>query len=90
MILTAPDEIQIECALRFGFQASNNKVEYEALFAGLQLATSMGAQQVRAFSDSQLVVNQILQLYETIEDNMMAYLALIKQVIGKLTEWSID
>ena len=35
------------------------------------------------------MVNQILQLYKARKDNMMAYLALVRQVIGKLKGWSI-
>ena len=46
IILTTPEGIHLEYALRFGFQASNNEAEYEALLVELQLATSMGAQQV--------------------------------------------
>ena len=38
------DGFRMECTLRFGFLASNNKAKYEALLGGLQLATSMGAQ----------------------------------------------
>ena len=36
VILITPDEIQLEYTLRFGFQASNNEAEYEALLVGLQ------------------------------------------------------
>ena len=60
IILTTPEGIHLEYALRFGFRASNEEAEYEALLVGLQLATSMGAQQVRVYSDSQLVINQVL------------------------------
>ena len=60
IILTTPKGIHLEYALRFGFQASNNEAEYEALLVGLQLATSMGAQQVQVYSDSQLITNQVL------------------------------
>ena len=35
IILITPDEIQLEYVLRFGFQASNNEAEYEALLVGL-------------------------------------------------------
>ena len=52
MILATPDGIQMECALRFKFQAFNNEIEYEALLAELLLATSMGAQQIQVFNDS--------------------------------------
>ena len=78
--MTVPNK-KVECALRFRIQGSNNETKYEVLLAGLQLATSIVAQQVWAFNDCQLVVNQILQLYEAREDNMMAYLAFVSQVI---------
>ena len=41
MILTSPDGIDVEYALRFGFKASNNEAEYEAVITGLNLAHSM-------------------------------------------------
>ena len=44
---------------------------------GLQLATFMGAEQIRVYSDSQLVVNQVLQQYEAREESMAAYLSLV-------------
>ena len=56
LILTSPDGIDVEYALRFDFQASNNEVEYEAVIAGLNLAHSMEADPLEVSSDSQLVV----------------------------------
>ena len=41
LILTSPEGIDIEYALRFGFQASNNEAEYEVVIAGLNLAHSL-------------------------------------------------
>ena len=41
LILTSQKGIDIEYALRFGFRASNNEAEYEAVIAGLNLAHSM-------------------------------------------------
>ena len=41
LILTSPEGINIEYALRFRFQASNNEAEYEAVIAGLNLAHSL-------------------------------------------------
>ena len=41
LILTSPEGIDIEYALRFGFQASNNEAEYEDVIAGLNLTHSM-------------------------------------------------
>ena len=38
LILTSLEGIDIEYVVRFGFRASNNEVEYEAIIAGLNLA----------------------------------------------------
>ena len=64
LILTSPKGIDIEYAFRFGFQASNNEAEYEAVIAGLNLAHSMEVDQLEVCNDSQLVVRQIEDAYE--------------------------
>ena len=64
LILTSSEGIDIKYALRFGFQASNNEAEYEAVIAGLNLAHSMEVDQLEVCSDSQLVVRQIEDAYE--------------------------
>ena len=46
LILTSPDRIDVEYTLIFGFQASNNKVVYEVIIDGLNLAHSMEADQL--------------------------------------------
>ena len=50
LILTSPEGIDIEYALRFGFQASNNEAEYEVVIAGLNLAHSMEVDQLEVCS----------------------------------------
>ena len=64
LILTSPDGIDMEYALKFSFQASNNEAEYEAIIVGLNLAHFMEANQLEVSSDSQLVVKQIEDSYE--------------------------
>ena len=59
LILTSPEGIDIEYALRFGFRTSNNEAEYEAFIVGLNLAHSLEVDQLEVYSDSQLVVRQI-------------------------------
>ena len=71
LILTSPEGIDIEYALRFGFQASNNEAEYEAVIAGLNLAHSMEVDQLEVRSDSQLVVRQIEDAYEAKGEKMI-------------------
>ena len=64
LLLTSPNRIDVEYALKFGFQASNNEVEYKAVIAGLYLSHSMKAYQLEICNDSQLVVKQIEDSYE--------------------------
>ena len=52
LILTSPNRIDVEYALRFGFQASNNEAEYEAVIDRLNLAHYMEADQLEVCSDS--------------------------------------
>ena len=57
IILKGPEGIAIEQSLKFGFKASNNQAEYEALISDLQLAKDMGANFLIVKSDSQLVTS---------------------------------
>ena len=52
LILTSPEGIDIEYALKFGFQASNNEAEYEAVIARLNLSHLMEVDQLEVCSDS--------------------------------------
>ena len=54
--LQGPNEAKISYALKFGFSASNNEAEYEALIAGLKLAKNVGTENFEIFSYSMLVV----------------------------------
>ena len=83
LILTSPEGIDIEYALRFGFQASNNEAEYEAVIAGLNLAHSLEVDQLEVCSDSQLVVRQIEDTYEAKSGRMILYLQKVRDLLKK-------
>ena len=83
LILTSPDGIDVEYALKFGFQASNNKAKYEAVIAGLNLAHSMEADQLEVCNDSQLVINQIEDDYEAKDEKMILYLKKVRELLKK-------
>nr|XP_027067493.1 uncharacterized protein LOC113693115 [Coffea arabica] len=77
-------------ALRFGFPATNNEVEYEALIAGLQLARKLGAQRIHVHSDSQLVVRQVLGEYEAKDETMQRYLSKVHQLTAYFESFEIQ
>ena len=52
---------------------TNNQVEYEAILKGLQLLQEVKAESIEIFGDSQLVINQLISLYECNDDIMKGY-----------------
>ena len=83
LILTSPEGIDIEYALRFGFHTSNNEAEYEAVKVGLNLAHSLEVDQLEVYSDSQLVVKQIEDTYEAKSERMILYLQKVRDLLKK-------
>ena len=86
LILTSPEGIDIEYALRFWFHASNNEIEYEAVIAGLNLAHSLEVDQLEVYSDSQLVVRQIEDTYEAKSETVVLYLQKVHDLLKKFVE----
>jgi ribonuclease HI len=80
IILEGPDDILIEQSLRFEFKASNNQAEYEALIAGMTLAQEMGAENLRAKSDSPLVTSQNTGENQTKDPQLVKYLAKVQDL----------
>ena len=63
--LKAPTGEVIEQAIRLSFHASKNKVEYEAIIVGLDLAIFVSSEKIVIRNDSQLVVGQVNKENET-------------------------
>ncbi|KAK0582675.1 hypothetical protein LWI29_028411 [Acer saccharum] len=89
VVLSTPEGDSIECALRFDFKATNNQAEYEALIAGLKISTVLGVDEVEIFSDSQVVVNQVLDEYQARDESMITYLELAKELLERFKEYRI-
>ncbi|XP_077215663.1 uncharacterized protein LOC143850290 [Tasmannia lanceolata] len=89
VVLHGPEGFTLEYALRLDFKASNNEAEYEALLAGLSLATELGAGKLKVYSDSQLVVNQVNGAYEARGLRMKRYLQKVKEKLQKMGEVEI-
>ena len=74
MMFISPEGHKIHCTICFGFKASNNEAKYSALIAGLCLAHKLQVCHMKILSDSQLVVNQINDIYLARWEKMAAYL----------------
>ncbi|XP_038693764.1 uncharacterized protein LOC119991491 [Tripterygium wilfordii] len=90
VVLTSPEGLTIEQAIRLGFDATNNESEYEALLCGLRSALKLGAKRVKISSDSQLIVGQLTGEYAAKTKAMIAYLTEAKKLIEKLEDFEIQ
>lgn len=54
IILVNPDGAEFTFALKFDFQSTNNESKYEALLAGLRIATKMKIKHIKVRVDLQL------------------------------------
>ncbi|GJU50400.1 reverse transcriptase domain-containing protein [Tanacetum coccineum] len=89
LILTNPEGMEFTYALRFRFDGTNNKAEYEALIAGLRIAEQMGVKNLQANVDSRLVANQVNGTYVAKEANMIRYLEKVKILTSSFKTFSI-
>ena len=89
VLLISPEGHKILCALRFGFQATNNEAKYEAVLTGLHLAKEMQAERLKVFSDSQLVVCHILGEYQAKGPKMALYLQKVHELLGAFKRYEV-
>ncbi|XP_065036718.1 uncharacterized protein LOC135672189 [Musa acuminata AAA Group] len=90
LVLRAPDGRSFERSLRFGFRATNNEAEYEALLAGLRLALKMQVVALHVLTDSQLVAEQLSGGYEARDPTMAKYLAQVKSLTAKFLHFTLS
>ena len=60
-------------ALVLSEPCSENVAEYQALIAGLQMALDMKISYLEFYSDSKLVINQLLTYYEVKHEGLIPY-----------------
>ena len=75
---------KIKCMIRLDFPTTNNKAEYEALVAGLDLAKAARVENMVIYCDSQVVISQINGDYECKNKRMKKYHKEVKGRIGSL------
>ncbi|KAL5749566.1 hypothetical protein ACOSP7_024169 [Xanthoceras sorbifolium] len=82
IVIQAPDGTLTQLALRFGFRATNNITEYEALIQWLKATLELGVEHLLVYSDSQLIVNQVNNEYRAKDEKMIKYF----QIVSTLRE----
>ena len=69
---------------------SNNVAKYQALIAGLQMALDMKISYLKVYSDSKLVINQLLTHYEVKHEGLIPYFQMATRLIEKFDRVSLE
>ena len=88
--LKSPTGEKVEQVIRLGFSASNNELEYEAILARIELTATVLANKLLIRSDSQLVVRQVNEEFESRDPRMANYVSLVKQRLGSFSAWKLE
>jgi ribonuclease HI len=89
IVLVSPSNVSFDFSSRLKTYCTNNQAEYEALLFGLEMLSCMGVKHVRAFGDSQLVVQQVLEEYQCFDGTLNSYLEQCWGIFHSFDEFSI-
>ncbi|XP_074367703.1 uncharacterized protein LOC141708116 [Apium graveolens] len=84
LIFRSPEGVKIQTAISFGFPVTNNQAEYEALIAGLKLSRTLKIQDLKIYSDSQIVVKQTNGEYIAKDHTLAKYQALVQSYLASI------
>nr|KYP65724.1 Uncharacterized protein Mb2253c family [Cajanus cajan] len=90
IILESPSGITLEQSLRFGFRASNNQAEYEALLARMRLAVEMGVRKITCWTDSKVVTEQVNDNFQVKDPNFLKYYHLFRGMSNQFEEIQVS
>jgi ribonuclease HI len=91
VVLISPQGDKLKYVLRMSFpQASNSEAEYEALLHGMKMAKACGATRLKIFGDSNLVVQKVMNKYDAVSDNMIAYRNLYYYLEGTFDGYEVS
>jgi ribonuclease HI len=88
-VIISPRGVSFEFAFPIKPVSTNNQAEYEAILKGLQLLNEVKADAVEIFGDSQLVINQLIDLYECKDDTLKIYYDHCQEILDGFSYVSI-
>ncbi|WVZ52217.1 hypothetical protein U9M48_003299 [Paspalum notatum var. saurae] len=71
-------------------QQGKNSTEYKALLHGLRIAISLGIQQLMAYGDSLVVINQVNKEWDRSTENMDKYCEAVYKLEGRFQEATVN
>jgi ribonuclease HI len=88
--LISPRGAIFEQSVHLEYFCTNNQAEYEAIFLGLQILSSMGVKHVETFGDSLLVVQQVDSVFQCFDGSLNAYLDKCLEIITLFDDFTVQ
>lgn len=90
ILFITPQKYSISKACKILFPYTNNIAEYEALVNLIKLAIEWKVLELHIYGDSQLIINQINDTYQTRDEKMMPYKIMVNDLKKYFTFVSIQ
>jgi ribonuclease HI len=84
VVLISPKEDQLLYVIWLHFHVTNNVVEYKALVNGLCITVELGVQRLYICSNSELIINQVMEESNYRDSRMVAYRMEVRRLEEKL------
>ena len=89
IVIRSLEGADVSYAVKFKFQLTNNRAEYEAFITGLGFAHALRTKRIEIRANSQLVCNQLSDQFQAREEKMGLYLKKAKQMVELFQEIEI-
>lgn len=80
ILLIKPQGDGIPKSYKIAFACTNNITEYDALITGLHLAIQWKIRELHVYGDSQLVIKQVNDEYQTKDDKLLPYRSMVEDL----------
>lgn len=90
VVFFMPQGVPIPYSFKLAFPCTNNNVEYEALILGLKEAITLKFERLMIYSDSLLVVNQVLGVYQCHNELLKSYREEIVRLLKFFKSYKIE
>lgn len=89
-VIKINNKIVFEGAIRLTGEPSNNEAEYEAVIYGMKKSIELGLREIEIYSDSQLIVNQLMGIYRIRQSNLQRYFQSAIELASSFEDISIN
>ena len=77
ILFITPQRYSLPKAYKILFPCTNNIVEYEDLINGMKIAAEWRVDHLNVFGDSQLVINQVNDVYQKRDEKLLPYKCMV-------------